>query len=78
MGARPPARSRPDPEQRLIGDFSLVSFSRPGSSPMDAHPEFLELEDVFELHADSIARYGGDLGVRDRELIESAVAVPRL
>lgn len=40
-------------------------------------PEFLELEDVFELHADSIARYGGDLGVRDRGLIESAVAVPR-
>ena len=43
----------------------------------DLDPEFLELEDVFELHADSIARYGGDLGVRDRGLIESAVAVPR-
>jgi death-on-curing protein len=43
----------------------------------DLDPEFLELEDVFELHADSIARYGGDPGVRDRGLIESAVAVPR-
>jgi death-on-curing protein len=43
----------------------------------DLDPEFLELEDVFELHADSIARYGGDIGVRDRGLIESAVAVPR-
>ncbi|HEY6475503.1 MAG TPA: type II toxin-antitoxin system death-on-curing family toxin [Polyangia bacterium] len=43
----------------------------------DLDPEFLELADVFELHADSIARYGGDLGVRDRGLIESAVAVPR-
>jgi death-on-curing protein len=43
----------------------------------DVDPEFLELEDVFELHADSIARYGGDTGVRDRGLIESAVAVPR-
>jgi death-on-curing protein len=43
----------------------------------DLDPEFLELDDVFELHADSIARYGGDLGVRDRGLIESAVAVPR-
>jgi death-on-curing protein len=43
----------------------------------DLDPEFLELEDLFELHADSIARYGGDLGVRDRGLIESAVAVPR-
>jgi death-on-curing protein len=43
----------------------------------DLDPELLELEDVFELHADSIARYGGDIGVRDRGLIESAVAVPR-
>lgn len=43
----------------------------------DLDPEFLELEDVFELHADSIARYGGDIGVRDRGLIESAVAIPR-
>ena len=40
-------------------------------------PEFLEVEDVMELHAESIARYGGDSGVRDRGLIESAVAVPR-
>lgn len=40
-------------------------------------PEFLELEDVFELHAESIARYGGDIGVRDRGLIDAAVAVPR-
>jgi death-on-curing protein len=40
-------------------------------------PEFLELEDVFELHADSIARYGGDVGVRDRGLIDAAVAVAR-
>lgn len=44
---------------------------------IDVDPEFLELEDVFDLHADSIARYGGDLGIRDRGLIESAVAVPR-
>jgi hypothetical protein len=42
----------------------------------DLDPEFLELADVFELHADSIASYGGDLGVRDRGLTESAVAVP--
>jgi hypothetical protein len=27
-------------------------------------PEFLELEDVFELHADSIQRYGCDSGIR--------------
>ena len=40
-------------------------------------PEFLEVEDIFELHADSIERYGGSVGIRDRGLIESAVAVPR-
>lgn len=43
----------------------------------DADPEFLEVDDVFELHAESIARYGGDRGVRDQGLIESAIAVPR-
>ncbi len=43
----------------------------------DLDPEFLELEDVLELHADSIARYGGDIGVRDRGLIDAAVAIPR-
>ena len=40
-------------------------------------PEFLELDDVFDLHADGIQRYGGDRGIRDQGLIESAVAVPR-
>jgi death on curing protein len=40
-------------------------------------PEFLEVEDVFELHAESIERHGGDSGVRDQGLIESAVAVAR-
>jgi death-on-curing protein len=40
-------------------------------------PEFLEVEDVFELHAESIERYGGEGGVRERGLIESAVAMPR-
>lgn len=37
---------------------------------IDVDPEFLEVEDGFDLHADSIARYGGDLGIRDRGLIE--------
>lgn len=39
-------------------------------------PEFLTLGDVIEIHADQIERYGGDLGVRDRALLESAVAMP--
>jgi death-on-curing protein len=40
-------------------------------------PEFLDLEDVLELHAQLIARYGGSGGVRDRGLLESALAQPR-
>ncbi len=37
---------------------------------------FLTVDDVLELHADQIALYGGDPGLRDRGLIESAVATP--
>ena len=34
---------------------------------------FLTVEDVFAIHADQIAQYGGDPGLRDRGLLESAV-----
>ena len=40
-------------------------------------PEFLTVDDVLELHGDQIERYGGDPGIRDRGLIEAAVAMPR-
>jgi death on curing protein len=40
-------------------------------------PDFLALEDVFVLHRDQIERYGGDPGVRDLALLESAVAQPQ-
>lgn len=30
-----------------------------------------------QLHEDSIARYGGDSGIRDRGLLESAIAQPQ-
>jgi death-on-curing protein len=40
-------------------------------------PEFLTVDDVLELHLDQIERYGGDPGIRDRGLIEAAVAMPR-
>jgi len=40
-------------------------------------PEFLTVDDVLELHRDQIERYGGDPGIRDRGLIEAAVAMPR-
>lgn len=39
-------------------------------------PLFLTLAEVIEVHADQIARYGGDSGVRDLGLLESALAQP--
>lgn len=39
-------------------------------------PEFLTLDDVLLIHADQVTRYGGDRGVRDLGLLESAVAMP--
>ena len=39
-------------------------------------PEFLDTEDVLALHELQLARYGGAGGVRDRGLLESAVAQP--
>lgn len=40
-------------------------------------PEFLDIEDVLELHELQLARYGGADGVRDRGLLESALAQPQ-
>ncbi len=39
--------------------------------------DFLSLEDVLTLHADQVALYGGDHGVRDLGLLESAIAQPQ-
>ena len=39
--------------------------------------DFLELDDVVEIHHDQIERYGGSDGIRDARLLESAVAAPR-
>ncbi len=36
--------------------------------------QFLELDDVIEIHAGQISNYGGSYGVRDLRLLESAVA----
>jgi death on curing protein len=38
---------------------------------------FLGIEQVLEIHREMIERYGGDPGVRDVGLIESAVMMPR-
>lgn len=41
-----------------------------------ASPRFLSVEDVLEIHADQIQRYGGSLGIRDVELLHSALGMP--
>jgi death-on-curing protein len=40
-------------------------------------PIFLALDEVLALHADQIRRYGGRPGVRDLELLKSALAMPQ-
>ncbi len=39
-------------------------------------PAFLGLDEILALHADQIRRYGGRAGVRDLELLKSALATP--
>lgn len=39
--------------------------------------DFLGVQDVLGLHADQVALYGGEHGVRDIGLLESAVAQPK-
>jgi death-on-curing protein len=39
-------------------------------------PEFLDLEDVLEIHEIQLARYGGGTGLRDRGALESAISQP--
>lgn len=40
-------------------------------------PDFLELEEVLELHERQIEAFGGTLGIRDQGLLESALGMPR-
>lgn len=39
-------------------------------------PAFLTLDEVLGIHADQIRTYGGGAGVRDLELLRSALAMP--
>jgi death-on-curing protein len=39
-----------------------------------SEPAFLDFEAVAELHKDSLLKFGGTDGIRDRHLIESALA----
>lgn len=40
-------------------------------------PTFLTFDEVLAIHAHQIDRYGGDFGLRDHALLESALAMPR-
>ncbi|MBI2842170.1 MAG: type II toxin-antitoxin system death-on-curing family toxin [Armatimonadetes bacterium] len=39
--------------------------------------DFLGLDDVLEIHRDQIERYGGSAGIRDVDLLRSALAMPQ-
>lgn len=39
-------------------------------------PVFLSLNEVLEIHQDQIVRYGGDTGIRDIDLLKSALGMP--
>lgn len=39
-------------------------------------PIFLHLDEVIEIHQDQIKQYGGSPGIRDKNLLLSALAVP--
>jgi death-on-curing protein len=39
-------------------------------------PRFLSLDEVAEIHADQLERYGGSPGIRDVGLLQSAIAMP--
>ena len=41
-------------------------------------PEFLDMDDVIELHATQLEVFGGAVGLRDQGLLESAVAQPQM
>jgi death on curing protein len=42
-----------------------------------SHAAFLTVEDVLTVHRRVVEEFGGDTGLRDRGLLESAVAMPR-
>ena len=44
---------------------------------MNIEPEFLTIEDVLEIHEGQLTLFGCAAGVRDRRLLESAIAVPQ-
>ena len=53
--------------------LGLKDVSPAGQVSFD--PDFLSVEDVILLHDTQLARYGGAAGIRDRDLLESAVGM---
>ena len=43
---------------------------------MTAVPKFLSLNEVLSIHQDQITRYGGAPGIRDIDLLKSALGIP--
>jgi death-on-curing protein len=43
-----------------------------------SEPEFLDVEDVLAIHDALLDEHGGQAGIRDRGLLESAVATPQV
>ena len=41
------------------------------------NPTFLSLDEVLALHADQVSRYGGETGIRELALLQSAIAMPQ-
>ena len=39
-------------------------------------PDFFSLEEVLDFHLEQVALYGGDPGIRDVNLLQSAIAMP--
>jgi death on curing protein len=44
---------------------------------VNTDPLFLDVDDVIEIHTTQLAVFGGSAGLRDRGLLESAVAQPQ-
>ena len=47
------------------------------SANSEQAPRFLSVDEVLKLHAEGIKRYGGDPGIRDYGLVESATLAPQ-
>ncbi|BCR05310.1 death-on-curing protein [Desulfuromonas versatilis] len=39
-------------------------------------PKFLSLAELLEIHQDQVTRYGGNPGIRDLDLLKSAIGMP--